>query len=249
MIPNQLRRFPVLIGVGHPTVKVMRVSPGLSVLRYISAEDGVMPPAVRVAPKTLGGGLEFIPAPGAEADLLRSPGTAIVLVTETEIDLAITVIPHPQSNSTAVELHLELLSSSASSNVRDEHGQKRDVASLLSGQISLLGHVARRGDVLVQTGEWLGGPEFPARIEGLEIRWPRMPPGFELEYSVIVGGKTPRKLPTCRVNEFAGTKGRASPIVGLTIALRGEHANSHEREATPVRANPVSRAAQGPWAR
>lgn len=105
----------------------MRVSPGLSVLRYISAEDAVMPPTVRVAPKTVGRGLEFIPAPGEEADLLRSPGTAIVLVAETEIDLAITVIPRPGSNSTALELHLELLASSASSNVLEGHGQKRDV--------------------------------------------------------------------------------------------------------------------------
>jgi hypothetical protein len=190
-----------------------------------------MPPAVRVAPKTLGGRLEFIPAPGEEADLLRSPGTAIVLLAETETDLAITVIPHPGSNSTAIELHLELLASPASSNVLEEHGEKRDVEPFLPGQISLLGHVARRGDVLVQTGEWLGGPEFPARIEGLEIRWLRMPPGLELEYSVMVGGKTPRKWPTCRVNEFAGTKGRASPIVGLTIALRGEHANSYQIRA------------------
>ena len=107
----------------------MRVSPGLSVLRYISAEDAVMPPAVRVAPKTVGGRLEFIPAPGEEADLLRLPGTAIVLVAETEIDLTIAVIPHPGSNSTTTELHLELLASSASSNVLERHGDKADVES------------------------------------------------------------------------------------------------------------------------
>ena len=218
-------------GIGHPTVKLMRVSPGLSVLRYISAEDAVMPPAVRVAPKTVGGRLEFIPAPGEEADLLRLPGTAIVLVAETEIDLAITVIPHPGSNSTITELHLELLASSASSNVLERYGDKADVESVLPGQISLLGHVARRGDVLIESGEWLGGPELPARIEGIEIRWPGMPRGLELEYAVTIDADDLHRLPPCKVNEFAGTRGRAVPIVGLALSVRGDIADSYRLKA------------------
>ena len=109
--------------------------------------------------------------------------------------------------------------------------KKSDVKSSLSGQISLLGHVARRGDVESKPASGSAGQNSRPASKACEIRGPRMPPGFELEYSVIVGGKTPRQLPTCRVNEFAGTKGRASPIVGLTIALRGEDANSHQIRA------------------
>jgi hypothetical protein len=92
----------------------------------------------------------------------------------------------------------------------------------------VLGHLARRGDVLVEIGEWLGGPEFPTPIEGVEIRWPGMPDGLDLDYTVTVGGNAMRKLQRCKVNEFAGTRGHAAPIVGLAIALRGDLASAHQ---------------------
>lgn len=213
-------------------VKLVRVSPGLSVLRYVSAGDAVTPPSVRIAPRTVADRLDLIPAPGEAHDLLRAPGGAIVLVTNDEVELTITVIRHPGSNSAAVELHLEPLAPAALSEVTEEYRPgERVEASTPAARLSILGHVARRGDVLVASGEWLGGPEFPARIEGIEIRWPGMPRGLGLEYSVIIGGNPLRKLRPCGVNEFAGTRGRATPIVQLTIALRGEIANRHRVRA------------------
>jgi hypothetical protein len=213
-------------------VKVVRVSPGLSVLRYISAGDAVTPPSVRVDLSAAEGRLDLIPAPGEAPDVLRAPGGAVVLVADAEIELTITIIRHPASNSAAVELRLEPLAPAAWSNVSDEHrGRDQAEAPIPAARLSILGHVARRGDVLVASGEWLGGPEFPARLEGIEIRWPAMPRGLSLEYSVIIGSNPLRKLRPCGVNEFAGTRGRATPIIQLTIALRGELANRYRVRA------------------
>ena len=88
--------------------------------------------------------------------------------------------------------------------------------------------------MLVTSGEWLGGPELPARIEGLEIRWPNMPGDIQLEYSVVIAGNIPIRLPDCRVSEFAGTKGRSAALVGLKMVLRGFGANSFRIRADCV---------------
>jgi hypothetical protein len=218
-------------------IEVVSVSAGLSVLRYISAEDAATPPTVRVAPRSAGRRLDFIPVPGEAEHVLRAPGAAIVLVAEAKTELTITIIRQPRSRSATVDLHLELLSAALSdalsSDVQGARGEGSDVGACLRqpSRVSVLGHVARRGDVLVRSGEWLGGPEFPARIEGLEIRWPDMPRDLQLEYSVVIGGSTLRKLPACRVSEFTGTRGRAAPIVGLIIGLSGEIASSYRIKA------------------
>jgi hypothetical protein len=209
-------------------VEVVSVAAGLSVLRYISAEDAAAPPTVRVAPRSNGRRLNLVSVPGEAEHVLRAPGTVIVLVAEAETELAVTITRQPRSRSAAVNLHLELLAGAMSSPAaRDEGGGDVGTSRPQPSRISVVGHVARRGDVLVASGEWLGGPEFPIRIEGLEIRWPDMPGDLQLEYSVVIGGRTLRKLPFCRVSEFVGTKGRAAPIVGLTMVLRGETASSY----------------------
>jgi hypothetical protein len=223
----------VPIGEGLTDVKIVRVSAGLSVLKYVSAEEAVVPPVVRVAPGNTDRPVNLIPAPGEAKDVLRAPGTAVVVVAEAESELTVTISRHSRSRSAEIELHLELLAPAVSSHIPPRRGQDRrmDASLAAADRMLVVGHLARRGDVTVESGEWLGGPEFPAPIEGVEIRWPGIPAGLELEYSVIVGGNTLRKLPPCKVNQFAGTKGRAAPIVGLTVALRGNVAGSYRIKA------------------
>jgi hypothetical protein len=208
---------------GETETKTVRVSAGLSVLKYISAQESVAPPLVRVSWRNARGRANFIAAPGQTKDVLRAPGTALVLVAEVESELTIRIVRDAVSKSAEIELQLELLTPAKSSHVPEKHGE--------ASGILVVGHLARRGDVIVENGEWLGGPEFPAPIEGIEIRWPEIPAGLELKYSVIVGGNTLRKLRPCKVNEFSGTKGRAAPIVGLTIALGGKMAQSYRLKA------------------
>jgi hypothetical protein len=209
---------------GETETKIVRVSAGLSVLKYISAQETVAPPMVRVSARDRGARVNFIAAPGQKKDVLAAPGTALVLVADAESELTIRIVRDAKSKSAEIELHLELLTPAKSSHIPEKYG---DAAS----RISVVGHLARRGDVIVESGEWLGGPEFPAPIEGIEIRWPEIPAGLELEYSAIVGSNTLRKLRPCKVNEFAGTKGRAAPVVGLTIALGGKMAERYRLNA------------------
>jgi hypothetical protein len=212
---------------GETETKTVRVSAGLSVLKYISAKESVAPPSVRLSWRNAGGRANFIAAPGQTKDVLRAPGTALVLVAEAESELTIRIVRDAESKSAEIELQLELLTPAKSSHRPEKHGEA-------ASGILVVGHLARRGDVIVENGEWLGGPEFPAPIEGIEIRWPEIPADLELEYSVIVGGNTLRKLRPCKVNEFAGTKGRAAPIVGLTMAFRGKMAQSYRLKADCV---------------
>jgi hypothetical protein len=215
-------------------VEIVSVAAGLSVLRYISAEDTATPPSVRVIPRSAGRRLDFITVPGEAEHVLRAPGAAIVLVAEAETELTVTIVQQPQSKSASVDLQLELLSGAMSSNLQEARRAVRQFKTRLPQpcKVAVLGHVARQGDVLVASGEWLGGPEFPIRIEGLEIRWPDMPGDLRLEYSVVIGGSsTLRELPPCKVNEFAGSRGRAAPIVGLTLVLSGETALAYSIKA------------------
>jgi hypothetical protein len=149
-----------------------------------------------------------------------------VLLSEVETEVALTIIRQPRSRVAPVDLHLELLASPLPSHLRQQ-GSALGPPQPPSNPVSVLGHVALEGDVVAANGEWLGGPEFPARIEGIEIRWPAMPNDVDLEYSVVIGGNVLRKLPPRRINEFAGTRGRAAPIVRLAIALRGEAATGY----------------------
>ena len=71
------------------------------------------------------------------------------------------------------------------------------------------------------------GPNFLSESRGLRFAGPICPRDLQLEYSVVIGGGTLRKLPACRVNEFTGSRGRAAPIVGLTMVLSGEAAHSY----------------------
>ena len=102
--------------------------------------------------------------------------------------------------------------------------------------------MARLGDVTVGLNEWLGGPSAPSRIEGLAIHWPNKPADLSLKYDVEIGGRQ-RQARSARDGKFAGTKGRALPIVGLTLALEGDDEPTHEMlvEATFLGAAPIKR--------
>ncbi len=82
-------------------------------------------------------------------------------------------------------------------------------------------HVARLGDVVVSGSEWAGGPELPAAIEGLRIDWVA-PKGVALEYQVLASGADGRWSSWVFAGEFAGSRGRRLPLVGLRLRLVGE---------------------------
>jgi hypothetical protein len=88
---------------------------------------------------------------------------------------------------------------------------------------SFMCHVARRGDVVAGSGEWIGGPVSPAVIEGVTINW-AAPVGISLEYQVLVQGAEDRWSAWVKAGEFAGSRGRRLPIVALRVRIAGNSA-------------------------
>jgi hypothetical protein len=105
---------------------------------------------------------------------------------------------------------------------RQSFGMSEPPADTFStGAIRVLGHIAGRGDVVVNADEWLAGPSAPSRIEGIAIEWPGRPPGLDLRYAVQYGKRNIANSGPKGLGGFAGSRGQALPIVGLTIELVG----------------------------
>jgi hypothetical protein len=85
----------------------------------------------------------------------------------------------------------------------------------------LLGHVAGIGDVTVGATDWIAGPKAPARIEGFSIDWPDMPGNLNLRYLAKIGGPRPVTSALVEAGQYVGTRGRALPLVGITMELIG----------------------------
>ncbi len=98
--------------------------------------------------------------------------------------------------------------------------------------IDVLGHVAGRGDVWVKGGEWIAGPQDPARIEGISIEIAPQSDAPDLVYGVVrasrqssaVARQVEKMVP---IGSFAGSRGRATPVVGLKLQLRGRSRTTH----------------------
>ena len=96
-----------------------------------------------------------------------------------------------------------------------------------------LAHVARRGDVAVVSGEWIGGPTTPMRIEGLQLDW-TPPPGLQIYYQVLVAGARGRWSAWVSQNAFAGSRGRALSLAGVRFRLEGVRAQDFEIRADAI---------------
>ncbi|HKU98842.1 MAG TPA: hypothetical protein VJR58_26345 [Vineibacter sp.] len=138
------------------------------------------------------------------------------------------VMPAYEGGSIDAELQLEPVSRLAHGgfNRAEPHATPNvaRTAATMVQDIDILAHVARRGDVIIPSGEWICGPDYPMAIEGLEVRWPRRPAGLEIVTTVSVSKNGIRHLPASLTGEFAGTRGRAAPIANLEISLTGERA-------------------------
>ena len=89
------------------------------------------------------------------------------------------------------------------------------------GNFCVLGHVTGMGDQLVNANEWLAGPSAPSRIEGLSIEWPNKPGDIDIRYAVKTAKPQTISGRAVGVGSFAGTRGKAMPIVGLMLEMSG----------------------------
>jgi hypothetical protein len=215
----------------------LHVPAGLFVLRYVrvglagqSAPITVQPPA--------GEDGELIAPAGMEGFTLVAPGDGLVVSARRAFDLAFCIEGGPAAEPI---LTLEAISHVARPHGANHgadaatleqvlipaflhrRGSARDVGAMDAADVGLvlLGHVSRRGDVLARPGEWLGGPDHPGPIEGLELRWPGAPAGFDVAMRLTVNDHGPRRLPEVGLGRFSGTRRRAAPIIAIDLQIDG----------------------------
>jgi hypothetical protein len=204
--------------------KTLDMQRGLFLIKYESSETSREPPTVRISPEDGSeNAIELILAPDADEAVLWSPGASLVARAVRSGRLRVVVAPAQPNGSTAARIQVVTLSQDPGG-AREVPREPVDVSGY-----RVLGHVAGRGDIVVDADNWIAGPQAPTRIEGFAIQqWPSKRQDLSLRYGVTVGGPRPVIGPLVEVGDFAGTRGRALPIVGATLELSGSAAHSQQ---------------------
>jgi hypothetical protein len=205
----------------------MVVARGLYLLRYVSAPARRGWPTIAVNQHPVNHDITLIAPPGGSDTHLNRPGDCMVL--RADAPGSLTLVAEADSADTAIDAEIRLERIVAADEQQPPARKAPAKARRVQPEpdsISILAHVARRGDVIVQPGEWICGPDLPLPIEGLEIRWPDCPDGVELTYSAV-SGRGAKRRPVV-AGAFAGSRGRAAALTGLTLSLSGTAARDYE---------------------
>jgi hypothetical protein len=203
--------------------KSLEIQQGLFIIRYDSADDPFQPPRVMVS--TGSKSVRFVLPPGVDEPVLWSPGACLVVLAHHGGRVDVAVSPAQPNGSVGARIKLVPLSNDPAA-AREE--ASASLEQFDASRIQLLGHVAGVGDKVVRFGEWIAGPASPSRIEGIKIEWPDKPRGVDLRYAVRIGGQIPGATRPIDVGGFAGTRGRAAPLVGATLDIAGPSAGGYQ---------------------
>ncbi|MCA0399831.1 MAG: hypothetical protein LCH38_03345 [Proteobacteria bacterium] len=216
--------------------RIQRVTTGVFVLRYSASSAGVRAPSVTIMADA---GVSVLSDPPSMNPVLRAPGDAVVVHALRDSYLQLLVEPASPNASQDAQLTLERISCSLDARAfaaRENHLPASVAplvqpaqAALSSPTVgpSILAHVSRRGDVSVAAGEWVCGPAAPLPIEGIEIVWPNRPVGIEILTSVAINLRGRQMQQPVGIGQFAGSRQKAAPIVGMTFNLSGAAAHRH----------------------
>jgi len=198
--------------------RTVEVQKGLTLIRYESAKDESRPPTVFVKIASGSESIAELMLPSDTSDpILWSPGGCLVVRAVGPARLDVEVNSLDPSGSVAAKLELlQLTSDPAEVRKLSSPSGPPDLSAF-----RLLGHVAGVGDVTVGAMEWIAGPKAPARIEGFSIDWPDMPGNIGLRYLAKMGGPRPETSAFVEAGQYVGTRGRALPLVGVTLELTG----------------------------
>ena len=234
----------------------LAVERGLFVVRYASSHASAAPSVfVRPSP-SCEESVQVVSTPGGAQGVLTKPGDCVVIVAAAAGSLHVTVSTRSADGDLDANIRMETITSSdpvapnglgalqgaaprkapvaprrASATQKSPIEPRRIAARLKRSEDShsefaVAAHVARRGDLVVAPGEWVGGPSAPAPIEGLQINW-APPIGVALEYQVLVVGAGGRWSTWVFAGEFAGSRGRRLSLVGVRMRLGGEQADRY----------------------
>jgi hypothetical protein len=206
---------------GKQQQQTVAINRGLFLVRYVTAEDEQRPPKVLVASDSNSiDDVSFLLHPDHKEAVLWQPDTCLVIRATTAGKLSVHVIPTHKGGSAAATVRIEPLNQGKAAALSAPK-KKQGTTPHNHGDIRILGHVTGIGDVTVSANEWIAGPSAPSRIEGISMEWPGKPSNLGIHYTVKTAKPqttTGRKM---GLGSFAGTRGKAMPIVGLTLELSG----------------------------
>jgi hypothetical protein len=214
--------------------KIVDVDKGLVIVRYATAADEIRPPKIEVLvnPKDEKH-IEIISNPLHSEAVLWQPGACLVVRAMQPGKLLVEVVPDDDDGSTAATVKVEMLSQGEASEARLAPQAPAAAAAVGIGsspgakshidldRLKIIGHVAGIGDVTARADEWLAGPSAPARIEGLSIVWPGKPDDLDIRYCVKLARPHAVSGRMMGLGAYAGTRGRALPIVSIRLELSG----------------------------
>lgn len=212
-------------------IKFVKFNRGLYILRYVAAEDNVYPPKIEVLVDGKNNSVELLLHPDSQETALWEPGASLVVCAASTVETEVHVIATMAGGSTAATLRVEPLTQGdpglrlgAGKSVILNRGNNQEDASSLR----VLAHVAQIGDVYANSNDWIAGPSEPARIEGISLEWPEKPEELGIKYSVKLPNQEPPSGEMMRLGEYAGTRRRALPVVGLAFEMTGHVAPKYQ---------------------
>lgn len=160
--------------------------------------------------------IDLIFAPGNELRLLERAGSGMVVLAKADGVLVITVRASVANGSLAADFDLERVESALEAVPLKSPTQRLPLPEGIS-EFLVCAHVSMRGDMAAHRGDWICGPASPGRIEGIEVR----SSGGELplEYQVATAGRGGGWARWTSVGAYAGTRGRATPLIGVRFRL------------------------------
>ena len=201
---------------------------GLFIVRYAAAEDKIQPPKVTVAPDHASSqNISFLLHPDHNEAVLWQPDSGLVVRATAAAKLSVEVTPTQAGGSAAATVRIEPLNQ-AKTNASDIQKKGKTKSRFNVGNIRILGHLSGIGDVLVSAHEWIAGPSTPLRIEGISIDWPEKPQDLEIHYAVRTAKPEMISGRKMQLGAFAGTRGKAMPIVAFALEMSGPAATNFQ---------------------
>ena len=196
----------------------LTIARGLHIFRYVSFQ-GVGAPAVArmISP---GPAVTLLDMPGRERGWLQKPGDCLIVRAERASDVVIGLRRGAADSSLDASFRLEpiVLADAATPVTASE---PLALAATTPAPLSFRAHLANIGDADFAQGVWVGGPDRPAALEGLQIV---AEAGAALEMQVLVGSRPPRWSEWVGAGQFAGTRGHNLSLVGVRLRLKPEAA-------------------------
>jgi hypothetical protein len=218
----------------HSGRKTVDIGRGIFLVRYTDAEDEACPPTVTVSPDSESeGDISLLLHPDHRDPILWQPGACLVVRASSPGRLSIAVKPSVTNGSAAATVRVEplLQRTTAPTPVLE---RKHGTSSADVDDFRVLGHIAGIGDVVARANEWLAGPSAPSRIEGISIAWPGKPDDLEIRYAVQTAKPQTISGRMLELESFAGTRGKALALVGITLDISGMSASNFQLEVEAI---------------